>query len=165
MNTFLLQRLTFLAVLPLCTLLVMTAHGAEPSATPDAPASVTPAPEDTEERGDRHRRFDWHAHHDWHDHHHHGNDLVNIGHDSNLPRGQTANSVVSIFGSSTSDGEAGDVVSILGDTRVTGEGSDRAGAVLGKIVIDGKIAGAARAVLRNMEGRRPARVDRDVVTA
>src|SRR5260370_42589322 len=128
MNTFLLQRLTFLAVLPLCTLIVVAAARAD-------------------------------------GHHPHGNDLVNIGHDSNLPRGQTANSVVSIFGSSTSDGEAGDGVGILGDTRGTGEGSDRAGAVLGKIVIDGKIAGAARAVLRNMEGRRPARVDRDVVTA
>ncbi len=163
MNTFLLQRLTFLAVLPLCSLLVMTAHGAEPSATPDAPASVTPAPEDTEERGDRHRRFDWHAHHDWHDHHHHGNDLVNIGHDSNLPRGQTANSVVSIFGSSTSDGEAGDVVSILGDTRVTGEVSDSAVAILGNAYIDGKVDGDAVTVLGNMELGPHAEIDGNVV--
>jgi uncharacterized RDD family membrane protein YckC len=165
MNTFLLQRLTFLAVLPLCTLIVIAAaQAAEPPATPDAPASVAPAPEDTEERAHRHRRFDWHAHHDWHDDHEDGNSLVNIGHDSNLPRGQTADSVVSIFGSSTSDGEAGSVVSILGDTRVTGEVSDSAVAVLGNVYIDGKIDGDAVAVLGNMELGPHAEIDGNVVT-
>jgi uncharacterized RDD family membrane protein YckC len=164
MNTFLLQRLTFLAVLPLCTLIVVAAaHAAEPSAAPDAPASVAPAPQDTEERAHRHRRFDWHARRDSDDHHHHGNDLVNIGHDSNLPRGQTANSVVSIFGSSTSDGEAGDVVSILGDTRVTGEVSDSAVAILGNAYIDGKVDGDAVAVLGNMELGPHAEIDGNVV--
>jgi uncharacterized RDD family membrane protein YckC len=140
MNTFLLQRLTFLAVLPLCTLLVIAAHGAEPSATPDAPASVAPG-----------------------DHHHHSSDLVNIGRDSNLPRGQTAASVVSIFGSSTSDGEAGDVVSILGDTRVTGEVSDSAVAILGNAYIDGKVDGDAVTVLGNMELGPHAEIDGNVV--
>jgi uncharacterized RDD family membrane protein YckC len=140
MNTFLLQRLTFLAVLPLCTLLVIAAHGAEPSATPDAPASVAPG-----------------------DHHHHSSDLVNIGRDSNLPRGQTADSVVSIFGSSTSDGEAGDVVSILGDTRVTGEVSDSAVAILGNAYIDGKVDGDAVTVLGNMELGPHAEIDGNVV--
>jgi len=152
MNTFLLQRLTVLAVLPLCTLIVVAAaRAAEPPATPDPPATAAPAPEDTQERADWHRRVDWHAHHDWHDDHDRGNSLVNIGHDSNLPRGQAADSVVSIFGSSTSEGEAGDVVSILGDTRVTGEVSDNAVAVLGNVYIDGKIDGDAVAVLGNME--------------
>src|SRR5216684_908908 len=140
MNTFLLQRLTFLAVLPLCTLIVVAAaRAAEPVATPDAPASAAPAPEAVEEGAHRHHRFDWHHHRDSDGHHPHGNDLVNIGHDSNLPRGETANSVVSIFGSSTSDGEAGDVVSIIGDTRITGEVSASAVAILGNAYIDGKV--------------------------
>jgi uncharacterized RDD family membrane protein YckC len=149
MNIFLFQRLTFLAVLPLCTLIVVAAaRAAAPTATPDAPASVAPAPEDTQEPAHWHRHFDWH---DWHHHRDHGNDLVNIGRDSYLPHGQTADSVVSIFGSSTSDGEAGDVVSILGDTRVTGEVSDSAMAILGNAYIDGKVGGDAVAVLGNME--------------
>jgi uncharacterized RDD family membrane protein YckC len=171
MNTFLLQRLTFRAVLPLCTLIVIgAARAAEPSAIPDTPASAAPAPEETQDRKERHDRYDWHgrldwrARHGWHGHHHeYGNDLVNIGHDSNLPRGQSADSVVSIFGSSTSDGEAGDVVSILGDTRVTGSVSDNAVAVLGNTYIDGKVDGDAVAVLGNMELGPHAEIDGNVV--
>src|SRR6266481_4254800 len=118
MNTFLLQRLTFLAVLPLCTLIVVAAaRAAEPVATSDAPASAASGAAAAEEGAHRHHRFDWHHHRDSDGHHPHGNDLVNIGHDSNLPRGETANSIVSIFGSSTSDGEAAAVVSIIGHTR------------------------------------------------
>src|SRR5882672_11165290 len=111
MNTFILQRLTFLALLPLCTLIVIApARGAEPSTASDAPASAAPTPEDTQEWMDRHDRSDWHDGSNWHGRREeHGNDLVNIGHDSNLPSGHTADSVVSVFGSSTSDGEAGNV--------------------------------------------------------
>src|SRR5579863_8905381 len=164
MNTFLLQRLTFLAVLPLCTLIVVAAAcAAEPVATPDAPASAAAAPEAAEEDARRHHRFAWHHHRDSDGHHPHGNDLVNIGHDSTLPHGETANSVVSIFGSSTSDGEAGDVVSIIGDTRVTGEVSDSAVAVLGNVYIDGKVDGDAVAVFGNMELGPHAQIDGDVV--
>jgi len=164
MNTFLLQRLTFLAVLPLCTLIVVAAaRAAEPAATPDAPASAAAAPEAAEEDARRHHRFAWHHHRDSDGHHPHANDLVNIGHDSNLPHGETANSVVSIFGSSTSDGEAGDVVSIIGDTRVTGEVSDSAVAVLGNVYIDGKVDGDAVTVFGNMELGPHAQIDGDVV--
>src|SRR5260370_9752442 len=131
MNTLMLQRLTFLAVLPLCTMIVLgAARAAEPPASPDAPASVPPAPDDTQDRSDwhdradrQHGRFDWHARHHWHDHHEYGNELVNIGHDSNLPRGQTADSVVSIFGSSTSEGEAGGAGYILRGTPAPAGGS------------------------------------------
>jgi len=70
---------------------------------------------------------------------------------------------VSVFGSSTSDGEAGDVVSILGDTRVTGEVSDSAVAVLGNAYIDGKVDGDAVTVLGNMELGPHAEIDGDVV--
>jgi uncharacterized RDD family membrane protein YckC len=174
MKTLLLQRLTFLAVLPLCTMMVIAAaHAAAPPAIPDTPAhtaapSSSPDPTapatsppndstdwqdnaDSRDRVDRHDRSGWRARHDRHGRHGHGNELVNIGHDSNLPRGQSADSVVSIFGSSTSDGEAGDVVSILGDTRVTGPTSDGAVAVLGNVYIDGKVDGDAVAVLGDME--------------
>jgi uncharacterized RDD family membrane protein YckC len=170
MNTHTLQRLTFLAVLPLCTMIVITAaRAAQPPAIPDAPASAAPAPEDTHDRMDWHDRMHWHdrmdwrARHVWHGHHEHGNDLVNIGHDSNLPRGQTAGSVVSIFGSSTSDGEAGEIVSILGDTRVTGSVSNNAVAILGNTYIDGKVDGDAVAVLGNMELGPHAEIDGNVV--
>jgi uncharacterized RDD family membrane protein YckC len=163
MNTATLRRLTSLAlasltVLPLCTLLVVGAARAEaPPGAPDAPASTAPAvqaapaAEGVTENSDAHDRYERHVHHTLHGHHEQGDDLVNIGHDSNLPRGRHADSVVSIFGSSTSDGEAEDVVSILGDTRVTGEVSDSAVAVLGNIFVDGKIDGDAVAVLGNMQ--------------
>jgi uncharacterized RDD family membrane protein YckC len=171
MKTHLLQRLTFLAVLPLCTMIVIAAaHAAEPPAIPDAPAHTAappalpdatapaaPPPDDAhdrtdwQDRFDRHDRSDWRARHDRHGRHGHGNQLVNIGHDSNLLRGQTAGAVVSIFGSSTSDGEAGNVVSILGDTRVTGPTSDGAVAILGDVYIDGKVDGDAVTLLGNME--------------
>src|SRR5882672_8871171 len=173
MNTIMLQRLTFLALLPLCTLIVIApARGAEPSTASDAPASAAPTPEDTQEWMDRHDRSEWHDGSNWNSrrgpHRHgrrdeHGNDLVNIGHDSNLPSGHTADSVVSVFGSSTSDGEAGNVVSILGDTRVTGRVSDSAVAVLGDTYIDGKVDGDAVAVLGNMELGPHAEIDGSVV--
>jgi uncharacterized RDD family membrane protein YckC len=125
MNSFLLQRLTYLALLPLCAVILAATARAE-----DPPeASVTP--------------HAWHAHR--------GNDLVNIGHDSNLPRGQQADSVVSIFGSSTSEGDSGDVVSILGDTRITGETTGNAVAVLGNVYVDGRTDGDVVAVLGNLE--------------
>jgi uncharacterized RDD family membrane protein YckC len=181
MKTHLLQRLTFLAVLPLCTMIVIAAaQAAAPPATPEATAPSAPppaasAPEDTDgrtdwqdnadshDRFDRHDRSGWRARHDWHSRHGHGNELINIGHDSNLPRGQTADSVVSIFGSSTSDGAAGNVVSILGDTRVTGAVSDCAVAILGNTYIDGKVDGDAVAVLGDMELGPHAQIDGNVV--
>jgi uncharacterized RDD family membrane protein YckC len=179
MNTSLLQRLTFLALLPLCTLAAITAvRAAEPPATARAPSTVAPAPatptpaapapvaaapaadadaSDHTDEADRHS--DWqdsiegHGHGHRHRHHQdeHDNDVVNIGSNSNLASGEQADSVVSIFGSSTSDGEAGNVVSVFGDTRVTGEVHDSAVAVFGNTYIDGKIDGDAVAVLGNMQ--------------
>jgi uncharacterized RDD family membrane protein YckC len=95
--------------------------------------------------------------------HDHGNNVVDIGHDANLPSGQQADSVVSIFGSSTSDGDAGTVVSIMGNTRVTGEVHDTAVSVLGSTYVDGKIDGDAVAVLGNLELGPHAEIDGDVV--
>jgi uncharacterized RDD family membrane protein YckC len=178
MNTSLLQRLTFLAVLPLCPWAVITAsRAAEPPATAaapntvaSAPAAPAPAADASDDSEDADRHTDWqysleeHHHRNRHRHHEHGNDVVNIGSDSDLASGQKADSVVSIFGSSTSDGEAGDVVSIFGDTRVTGEVHDNAVAVFGNTYIDGKIDGDAVSVLGNMQLGPHAEVGGDVAT-
>ena len=160
MNTSLVQKLSLLAVLPLCALIVMgAAQAAEPPATPEpadaaASAAVDDAsdhPEDSDRHTDWQDALDWHGHRSRHRHHEHGNDVVNIGSDSNLASGQKADSIVSVFGSSSSDGEAGDVVSIFGDTRITGEVHDSAVAVFGNTYIDGKIDGDAVSVLGNMQ--------------
>jgi len=151
---------TFRRLIPLITLmfiaapLIVHAQSATPEAAPaPAPAATTPA--DASDLPDRdagdgqndHRN--WYGRHAWHNRH--GNDLVSIGHDSNLQRGQHAGSVVSIAGSSTSEGEAQDVVSILGNTRVTGAVGDSAVALLGNTYVDGKVGGDAVAVLGNVE--------------
>ena len=137
MNTYTLQRLTFLAVLPLCSMLVLAAaHAAEPPAPADPQAVAEPQAA---------------AGPPAHRHSHQGNDVVNIGSDSLLPRGESADSVVSIFGSSTCEGDAGDVVSIFGDNRITGAVSDSAVAVLGNTYIDSKVDGDAVTVLGNVE--------------
>src|SRR5579863_6633518 len=153
MNTFMLRRfisvtMVSAAALALISLLSATAApAAEPPAAADTAASAAPSTvEETPDHPD-----DWHTHHHWRSHHKDGNERVNIGHDSTLREGETADSVVSVFGSSTSDGNAGDVVSILGDTRVTGEVSDSAVAVLGNTYIDGKVAGDTVTVLGDLD--------------
>ena len=93
--------------------------------------------------------------------HHHN--LVNIGRDSELPRGQSVDSVVSILGSSSSEGEAREVVSVLGNTRVTGPVSRSAVAVLGNTYVDSAIGGDVVAVLGNIELGPHADVAGDVV--
>jgi uncharacterized RDD family membrane protein YckC len=105
---------------------------------------------------------DWEArpHHGLH---RHGHDLVNIGHDSDLPAGQRADSVVSIFGSSTAAGDAIEVVSVLGNTKVTGSVRQSAVAVLGNTVIDGPVDGDVVSVLGNVELGPNANVGGDVV--
>ncbi|MGO9934776.1 MAG: RDD family protein [Steroidobacteraceae bacterium] len=91
-------------------------------------------------------------------------DIVNIGRGSHLPSGQRAESVVSILGSSTTEGEAQNVVSILGDTRVLGPVSESAVAVLGNVYIDSKVDGDVVAVLGNVELGPNAEVGGDVVS-
>jgi uncharacterized RDD family membrane protein YckC/UPF0716 family protein affecting phage T7 exclusion len=178
MNKSILQRLASLALVsltavPLCVLFITSAaqaaSTAAPSAAPSAAVSSASSsgsedPEHDEDGSDWQDRSESPDHHDKHGHRgHHGSDLVNLGHDSSLPQGQRADSVVSIFGSSTSDGDAGNVISILGDTRVTGEVSDGAVSVFGNTYIDGKIHGDAVAVLGNMELGPHAEIGGDVV--
>jgi uncharacterized RDD family membrane protein YckC len=95
--------------------------------------------------------------------HRHRHDLVNVGHDSDLPLGERADSVVSIFGSSTAEGDASDVVSVFGNTQVTGSVRHGAVAVFGSAMIDGPVDGDVVAVLGNVELGPNANVGRDVV--
>ena len=151
MKTSPLQRVSFLAALPLCTLIVMAAaQAAEPPAAPE-PADTAASAAADDGHSDWQDALERHDHHSRHRHHEHGNDVVNIGSDSTLASGQKADSVVSVFGSSSSDGEAGDVVSIFGDTKITGQVHDCAVAVFGNTYIDGKIDGDAVSVLGNMQ--------------
>ena len=158
---------------------IVHAEPAKPDAAPaPAPTDLAPASaasdtdssdkpgwdshDEDQDGSDQRRHHGWHARHGM-THRTHGNDLVSIGHDSHLLQGQKADSVVSIAGSSTSEGEADSVVSVLGNTRVTGPVSDSAVAVLGDTHIDGKIDGDAVAVLGDVELGPNADVGGDVV--
>jgi uncharacterized RDD family membrane protein YckC len=184
MNISLLRRLSFLFTL-LCITTVAThpaaviAKGATPPAAATAPApapitddkassSVPAAPSDdfNDDSTDRQDRDDWRSRiESRHRHRRNTNDgnVVSIGHSSHLQSGQKAESVVSVFGSSSSDGEAEDVVSVIGNTRVTGPVSDSAVAVLGNAYIDAKVDGDVVAVLGNVELGPNAEVGGDVV--
>jgi uncharacterized RDD family membrane protein YckC len=84
--------------------------------------------------------------------HHHDNAIVSIGHDSHLPADGHADAVVSVLGSSTSEGVVDDaVVSVLGNTRVTGPVGDSAVAVLGNTYVDSAVKGEVVAVLGDVE--------------
>ncbi|HYK26310.1 MAG TPA: RDD family protein [Steroidobacteraceae bacterium] len=74
--------------------------------------------------------------------------VVSVGHDIELGKGEQADTVVAVFGSATVDGDVRDsVVSILGDSHVTGNVGDTAVAVLGNAYIDSRIDGNVVAVL------------------
>jgi uncharacterized RDD family membrane protein YckC len=93
-----------------------------------------------------------------------GSERVTFGRDSYLGKDEKADTVVSIFGSSTSDGEVGDaVVSIFGDTRVTGPVGDSAVAVLGNVYVNSKVSGEVVAVLGSVELGPKAEVFGEVV--
>lgn len=97
--------------------------------------------------------------------HSNGNELVSVAHDSFLAKDQKADAVVSVFGSSTSEGEVADaVVSILGDTRMTGSAGGAAVAVLGNTYVDGKVGGEVVAVLGDVELGPNAEVGGEVVS-
>jgi uncharacterized RDD family membrane protein YckC len=94
---------------------------------------------------------------------HHGNSIVNVGHDSDLPSGQRADAVVAVFGSASSEGDANAVVSLLGNTRVTGPLGDSAVAVLGNTYVNSTTGGDVVAVLGSVELGPNANVGGDVV--
>jgi uncharacterized RDD family membrane protein YckC/cytoskeletal protein CcmA (bactofilin family) len=94
---------------------------------------------------------------------HEDGDVVSIGHSSHLAKGLKADGVISVFGSSTSEGEAVDVVSVFGSTRVTGPVHDGAVAVLGNVYVDSKVDGNVVAVLGSVKLGPNAEVGGDVV--
>jgi uncharacterized RDD family membrane protein YckC len=96
------------------------------------------------------------------DRHTSGDDIVNFAHDSHLPAGRHADSVVSIFGSSSSEGDADELVSILGNTKSTGHVQDSAVAVFGNVQIDGPVDGDVVAVFGNVDLGPHAHVSGDV---
>jgi uncharacterized RDD family membrane protein YckC len=143
-----------------------SASAAPASAVDDQTAAASAAASDSQgdfnddsDSADNHGR---HARR--HRHAHDEGSIVALGHGGHLEAGQKADSVVSIFGSSTSEGEAGDVVSILGNTRVTGPVGDSAVAVLGSAYIDSKVNGDVVAVLGNVELGPNAEIGGDVVS-
>jgi uncharacterized RDD family membrane protein YckC len=181
MNISILRRLSFLFTL-LCITAVAThpaaviAKSVTPPAAATAPgtaddkasSSVPAAPSDdfNDDSTDRRDRDDWRSRIESRHRHrlnNHDGNVVSIGHSSHLQSGQKAESVVSVFGSSSSDGEAEDVVSVIGNTRVTGPVSDSAVAVLGNAYVDAKVDGDVVAVMGNVELGPNAEVGGDVV--
>jgi uncharacterized RDD family membrane protein YckC len=189
MNMYVVRRLGFLFAL-LCVTAAVTHPGAawSKAATPKPPpaAAASAAADDhssaaasaagsadqgdfNDESGsaDSRDRFDWNNRIERHQrryrHGHDGNDIVSIGHSSHLESGEKADSVVSIFGSSTSEGEAVDVVSVIGNTRVTGPVHDSAVAVLGSAYIDSKVDGDVVSVLGGVTLGPHAEIGGDVV--
>ncbi len=120
---------------------------------------------DDEQSADQNDRLDGRDRHERrHRGHGHGErSLVSIGHSSHLLAGEKADSVVSVLGSSTNEGEAQDVVSVIGSTRVTGPVRDSAVAVLGNNYVNSKVDGDVVAVLGNVELGPEAEVGGDVV--
>ncbi|HEY0746247.1 MAG TPA: RDD family protein [Steroidobacteraceae bacterium] len=135
--------------------------GDEQSATPNDQSDFN----DESDSADRRNRFDWRDRYELRRHRvHDDRSLVSIGHSSHLLSGDKADSVVSVLGSSTSEGEAVDVVSVIGNTRVTGPVEDSAVAVLGNAYINSKVNGDVVAVLGNVELGPDAEVGGDVVS-
>jgi uncharacterized RDD family membrane protein YckC len=94
-----------------------------------------------------------------------GNEIVSVGHDSMLPAGERAEVVVSIFGSSTVDGEVDDsVVSILGDSRVSGPVGDTVVAVMGDVYVNSRVGGEVVSVMGKVELGPEARVDGELIS-
>jgi uncharacterized RDD family membrane protein YckC len=129
--------------------------------------------EDSDAREAQDRRavekyFDWDK--DWRhirrhlrgDRHTQSDDIVNFAHDSHLPAGRRAESVVSIFGSSSSEGDAEELVSILGNTQSSGHVEDSAVAVFGNVRIDGPVDGDVVAVFGSVDLGPHAQVGGDV---
>jgi uncharacterized RDD family membrane protein YckC len=193
MNMYLLRRLGFLFALLFVTAVAghpgaalsktttpktapaaaVTTDAASTATSDDHSAATAPAASDTDdfndepESVDRHDRLDWRSRiesrHRRHRFEHDDNNIVSIGHSSHLQSGEKADAVVSVFGSSTSDGEAEDVVAVFGNTRVTGPVHDSAVAVLGNTYVDSKVDGDVVAVLGNVTLGPNAEVGGDVV--
>ena len=78
--------------------------------------------------------------------------IVSIGHGSELPAGQNAQEIVSVFGSTKADGDVSDdAVAVLGDLSVSGTVGGDSVAVLGDVYVNGKVSGDVVAVMGNVK--------------
>jgi uncharacterized RDD family membrane protein YckC len=94
----------------------------------------------------------------------HQHSVVSVGDDSTLAAGENAAAVVSVFGSSTSEGNVDQaVVSVFGDTRATGTVGNAVVAVLGDVYVNNYVGDAVVAVLGNVELGPEANVEEVVV--
>jgi uncharacterized RDD family membrane protein YckC len=83
---------------------------------------------------------------------HNENVIVNIGDDSSLPTGQYADSVISIFGSSSSAGEVGEVVlAIGGNSSATGPVGEAVVAMFGDVYVDAEVGQDVVAIFGNVQ--------------
>jgi len=137
----------------------------EPAQAPQD--ETAPAPESTAPSADapstpefgrpfRFERRRWHSQ---------GRAIVSIGRNSVLPKDRSAEAVVSIFGSSTSDGDVSDaVVSVFGDSRATGHVGDSVVAVFGDVYVNGKVGNSVVAVFGDVTLGPEAEVNGEIVT-
>jgi uncharacterized RDD family membrane protein YckC len=89
--------------------------------------------------------------------------IVHFGGDSHLAANESADAVVSIFGSSTSEGEVREgVVSVFGDTRVTGSAHEVV-SVFGDTYVNGRVHGQVVAAFGNLELGPEADISGEVV--
>lgn len=83
---------------------------------------------------------------------HNENVIVNIGDDSSLPADQYADSVISIFGSSSSAGEVGAVVlAIGGNSSATGPVGEAVVAMFGDVYVDAEVGQDVVAIFGNVQ--------------
>lgn len=129
----------------------------QPEATPKNAPKLRrlDGPPATEKRGRKNRPLI---------HHSSANEIVNIGSNSYLPKGQTAEAVVAIFGNATNDGAVSDsVVSILGNTRANAPVGEAVVAVGGNTYVNSKVGDAVVAVFGSIELGPEAEVDGEIV--
>ncbi len=113
--------------------------------------------DDTDKHDNQHDQYNYHddaAHHD----------MVQVFGDSSLEAGQKSRDMVSVFGSSTNEGEvAHDVVSVFGNTRVTGTVGHDAVAVIGNNYVNNKVDHDVVAVMGSVVLGPQAEIGHDVV--
>jgi uncharacterized RDD family membrane protein YckC len=89
---------------------------------------------------------------------------VHFAEDAHLPASEAAQSVVTLLGDSTVEGEVDEsVVAVFGNTRVTGRVHDSVVAVFGDVYLDSAVARDVVAVFGNVELGPRARVDGEAV--
>ena len=90
----------------------------------------------------------------------HNAEIVRIGDDAHLAADESANTVVAIFGSAISEGEAReDIVTVFGNARVTGPVGASVTSVFGDAYVDGPVGGDVIAVFGDLELGPNAEVD------